>query len=53
MTVLAVPELDAKPWPTLGVQVYDWMLENLVYGPGDLAGTQRACKPRLSARAGT
>lgn len=38
MTVLMVPPLDAEPWPTLGIQVADWIEENLVFGPGDLRG---------------
>jgi hypothetical protein len=45
VTVLTIPELDAKPWPTLGPQVWDWMLENLVYGPGDLRGLALAEHP--------
>lgn len=38
MSVLQIPKPDAKPWPTLGPQVWEWMLESLVYGPGDLRG---------------
>jgi hypothetical protein len=45
MTVLSIPDMDAKPWPTLGPQVWDWMLDNLVYGPGDLRGVPLADHP--------
>jgi hypothetical protein len=38
MSVLSVPELDAKPWPTLGPLVCQFIEQNLVYGPGDLRG---------------
>ncbi len=38
MSVLELPELDAKPWPTLGPLVCDWIEANLVFGPGDLRG---------------
>lgn len=38
MTVLMVPELEEPPWPTLGLQVADWIEDNLVFGPGDLRG---------------
>jgi len=38
MSVLAVPELEAKPWPTLGPLVCQFIEENLVHGPGDLRG---------------
>lgn len=33
-----VPELDRKPWPSLGGELADWMEANLVYGPGDRLG---------------
>jgi len=42
MTVLMVPELDAKRWPTLGPLVCDWIERNLVFGPGDKRGEQAA-----------
>lgn len=38
MTVLMVPELDRKPWPSLGLQVVQWIEANLVFGPGALRG---------------
>lgn len=38
MTTLVVPPLDAKPWPTLGPQVCDFISDYLVHGPGDLRG---------------
>ena len=33
-----VPALEAKPWPTLGRQVCDFIESYLVFGPGDLRG---------------
>jgi hypothetical protein len=45
MSVLQIPNPDPKPWPTLGPQVWDWMLENLVYGPGDLRGVPLSDHP--------
>lgn len=39
MSVLSVPELEAKPWPTLGPLVCQFIEENLVFGPGDLRGS--------------
>jgi hypothetical protein len=45
VTVLTIPEMDAKPWPTLGPAVWDWMVANLVYGPGDLRGVPLADHP--------
>lgn len=38
MSVLMVPEYEAKPWPSLGGLVCDFIEENLVFGPGDLRG---------------
>lgn len=38
MSVLVVPSLDEKPWPTLGGQVCEFIEAFLVYGPGDLRG---------------
>src|SRR5690349_16000276 len=38
MSTLIVPPLDAEPWPTLGPTLWEWMLDWLVYGPGDLHG---------------
>ena len=38
MSVLVVPELDAKPWPSLGPQVCAFIEERLTFGPGDLLG---------------
>jgi len=38
VSVLVVPELDAKPWPTLGPQVIAWIEANLTFGPGALRG---------------
>lgn len=33
-----VPELDRKPWPSLGPQVVAWLEANLTFGPGALRG---------------
>ena len=38
MTTLVVPELDERPWPTLGPQVCAFIEEYLTFGPGDLRG---------------
>ena len=38
MSVLVVPSLNEKPWPTLGRQVCDFIETYLVFGPGDLRG---------------
>lgn len=35
--ILTVP-IDKTPYPTLGPQVYEFMRQNLVFGPGDLLG---------------
>src|SRR5262245_36099878 len=40
MTVLMVPALDSRRWPTLGPLVCDWIERNLVFGPGDKRGEQ-------------
>lgn len=38
MSVLVVPPLDGKPWPTLGPLVCEFIERYLVHGPGDLRG---------------
>ena len=38
MATFVVPALDARPWPTLGPELCDWIEAHLVYGPGDMAG---------------
>ncbi len=38
MSVLCVPPLEEKPWPTLGPGVCDFIVENLIHGPGDVRG---------------
>ena len=38
MTTLCVPELERKPWPTLGPQVCAFIEGYLVHGPGDIRG---------------
>jgi phage terminase large subunit-like protein len=35
---LLLPPMDAEPWPTLGLQVADWIEAFLVHGPGDVRG---------------
>jgi len=42
MSILIVPSMDEKPWPTLGLQVCDFIESYLVFGPGDLRG-EPAC----------
>lgn len=42
MSVLIVPEIlpdENVLWPSLGPQLWDWQMDHLVYGPGDLRGT--------------
>lgn len=38
MSVLVVPPMDAKPWPTLGPQVCDLLETYSIFGPGSLKG---------------
>lgn len=38
MATLVVPPEDAKPWPTLGFQLAQFLEERAIFGPGDLAG---------------
>lgn len=38
MSVLIVPPLDEKPFPTLGEQVCEFIEERCVFGPGSLRG---------------
>lgn len=38
MTLLCVPTLEEKPWPSLGRQVCQFIEDYLVFGPGDLRG---------------
>jgi phage terminase large subunit-like protein len=49
MATLIVPSPDAKPWPTLGPQICDWIEDNLVYGPGDLRGQPYVIEPEKRA----
>jgi hypothetical protein len=37
-SLLVVPSMEEKPWPTLGGQVCDFIEAYLVHGPGDLRG---------------
>jgi len=38
--IFTVPSMEgkAKKWPTLGLDVIEWIQDNLVHGPGDLLG---------------
>lgn len=47
MPVLSVPPLDRKPWPTLGLQVAQWIEATSVYGPGELKGEPYRCTPEF------
>lgn len=38
MATLIVPRLDDEPWPTLGDQLADFLVERSIYGPGSLKG---------------
>jgi hypothetical protein len=38
VTTLVVPRDDGTRWPTLGPQVWQFLLERCVHGPGDLKG---------------
>lgn len=38
MGTLVVPRDDGEPWPTLGPQVWQFLTERAVHGPGDLKG---------------
>jgi len=44
---LIVPPLDPEPWPTIGDQVVEWLLDNLVHGPGDVLGRPLAITPEI------
>jgi phage terminase large subunit-like protein len=44
-----VPPLEAKPWPTLGPAVCQFIEENLVFGPGDLRGEPAVLDPEKRA----
>lgn len=50
MPTLCVPPLDAKPWPTLGPELCDWIEAYLVYGPGPLAGQPYVVEPEFRAQ---
>lgn len=38
MATLVVPRDEGEPWPTLGPQVWQFLLDRCVHGPGDLRG---------------
>lgn len=47
MATLIVPPLDARPWPTLGPELCDWIEANLVYGPGPKKGEPYQIEPEF------
>lgn len=49
MTLMMVPPLDERPWPTLGPDICDWIEERLVYGPGPLKGQPYVIEPEFRA----
>ncbi|WP_435173286.1 terminase [Actinacidiphila sp. bgisy145] len=49
MGVLMVPPPDAEPWPTLGLQVCDFLEERAVHGPGPLRGKPYVLDPEKRA----
>lgn len=49
MGTLVVPPLDDEPWPTLGPQVVDFLLERGVMGPGSLQGEPFIVSPEFEA----
>jgi phage terminase large subunit-like protein len=49
MSVLMVPALDKRPWPTLGPQVCDFIESYLCFGPGDLRGEPARLDPEKRA----
>ena len=38
MATLVVPRDTGEPWPTLGPQIWQFLLDRAVHGPGDLKG---------------
>ena len=49
MSILMVPALDPKPFPTLGIQVAQFIEAFLVFGPGDLRGEPARLDPEKRA----
>lgn len=49
MALLMVPALDARPWPTLGPEICDWIEDHLVFGPGPLQGQPYVIEPEFRA----
>lgn len=49
MTLLSVPPLDRKPWPTLGPQVCSFIEDRAVFGPGSLKGQPALLDPEKKA----
>lgn len=48
-TIIMVPSLEEKPWPSLGPALIRWMEKNLVFGPGDLRGEKLKLSPERKA----
>lgn len=46
---LIVPPLDPEPWPTLGPEVCDFIVDYLVHGPGDVLGRKKTLLPEVRA----
>lgn len=49
MAVLIVPALEAKPFPTLGSAICDFIEERCVFGPGSLKGEPARLDPEKRA----
>ena len=49
MTVLTVPPIEEKSYPSLGPQIVRFIEDNLVFGPGDLRGLPAKVDPEKQA----
>lgn len=49
MSTVIVPDLDERPWPTLGPTVCDLIEERAVFGPGSLKGKPAKLDPEKRA----
>lgn len=49
MATVVIPPFDAKPWPSLGDQVCDFLDARAVFGPGDRRGDPYTCDPEVRA----
>jgi len=47
VALLVVPPQDAKPWPTLGPQICDFIEERAIFGPGSLKGKPAEIDPEF------